>query len=236
MGLMADLTGTSKSIFQVEKLGVKLENSSGNLVVKDNAGDESDVTVKKLFVQGEEIELNSDAAGSGADWKYNIARPASGQAHALTLVLPPTHGAANQILQTSGDDNYTTTWVNPPATTPLLTVDTTTLNWNSAAEVAMFTLPIGAVVDRVKVVIDTSFDGTTAATMSVGTSGAGAAKYMAATQVNLKGTAKDVYESNPGELAVSGTDETLVITFAAASGGVPSAGVARVMVFYVQPA
>jgi LysM repeat protein len=235
MGLFADIFGTSKSTFQIEIGGVKLWNSAGNLIVKDSAAAVSDITVKKPFVQGDEIELNSDAAGSVADWKYLIARPPTGMTEALTLVLPPTHGAANQILQTSGDNAYTTSWVDPSTTTPLLTVDTTTLNWNSAAEVAMFTLPVGAVVDRVKVVIDTPFDGTTAATMSVGTTGAGAAKYMAATLVNLKGTAKDVYESNPGEVPVAGSPESLVITFAAASGGAPSAGVARVFVFYVIP-
>lgn len=234
MGLFADLFGTSKGTFQIEIGGVKLENSSGNLIVKDTSAAVSDITVKKPFVQGNEIDINSDAAGTGADWKYTIARPATGQGQALTLTLPPTHGAANQILQTSGDDNYTTTWVDPASTTPLLTCDTTTLNWNSAAEVAMLTIPVGAIVDRIKVVIDTPFNGT-GGTMSVGTSGAGATKYMASTQVNLKGTAKDVYESNPGEVPVSGSPEAVVITFAAATGS-PSAGVARIMMFYVTPA
>jgi len=51
----------------------------------------------------------------------------------------------------------------------------------------------------------------------------------------LKGTAKDVYETNPGEIPVAGSPEALVITFAAATGS-PSAGSARVMVFYVIPA
>ena len=235
MGLWADLVGTTKAVFQIGIGGVKLSNNAGGLDVTTTGDAPSAITASKLNVTGEIIEFNSDAAGSGADWKYSIQRPASGQPHALTLTLPPTHGAANQVLQTSGDDNYTTTWVDQVSATPMLTCDTTTLNWNSASEVAMFTLPIGAVVDRVKVILDTAFNGTSLATLSVGTTGGGSSKYFAAGQANLKGTAKDVFESNPGEVAVSGSDESLVITFAAASGGSPSAGSARVMVFYVIP-
>jgi hypothetical protein len=233
MGLFADLFGTSKSTFQVEIGGVKLENSAGALVVKDGASAVSDITVKKLFVQGDVIEINSDAAESSADRKYTIQRPAAGMSGAVTLTLPPNDGSPGQVMTTDGSGVLT--FETPSSATPLLTCDTTTLNWNSAAEVSMFNLPVGAIVDRVKVVIDTSFDGTTPATMSVGTTGAGAAKYMASTQVNLKGTAKDVYESNPGELPVSASPEALVITFAAATGGSPSAGIARAMVFYVIP-
>ena len=234
MGLFQDLWGTTKSYFQIAIGGVKLENDSGNLVVKDNAGDESDITVKKAFVQGDSIELNSDAAGSAADWRYTLQRPATGMTEEVTITLPPTHGSPGQVLADVAGDGVLS-FVDPDATSPLLTCDTTTLNWNSAAEVTMFNLPVGALVEKIKVIIDTAFDGTVAATMSVGTTGAGAAKYMASNQVNLKGTAKDVYEVNPGEPEVAGSPEALVITFAAASGGSPSAGSARVMVFYATP-
>lgn len=232
MGLFADLWGTTKSYFQVGIGGVKLGNNSGNLTVKDSSNVDSDITAKKLFLSGNALELNSDAAGSGADWALTLQRPSSGMTEAYTLTLPPTHGSPGQVMTTDGAGNMS--FADPTSTTPTLTVDTTTLNWDSAAEVAMFSLPVGAVVDRIKVVLDTSFDGTSPATMSVGTSGAGATKYMSSTMVNLAGTAKDVFESHPGELPVSGSPEDLVITFAAASGGTPSAGVARVMVFYVQ--
>lgn len=233
MGLFADLLGTTKALFQIGIGGVKLGDSSGNLTVKNNAGADSEITVSKPNVSGDDIDINSDAAGSGADWKYTLQRPASGMTEAVTLVLPPTHGSPGQVATTDGAGVIT--WETQNAITPLLTCDITTLNWNSAAEVTMFNLPVGAIVDRVKVVIDTPFDGTTPATMSVGTTGAGASKYMASNQVNLAGVAKDVYESNPGEVAVAGSVEALVITFAAASGGAPSAGIARVMVFYVIP-
>lgn len=230
MGLFADLIGTTKSFFQIGLGGVKLENSSGNLIVKDNAGNVSDITVKKPFIQGDAIEINSDAAGAGADWKYTLQRPAAGQGAAVTLTLPPNDGSPGQVLTTDGDGVLT--FETPESATPLLTVDTTTLNWNSAAEVAMFNLPVGAVIERVMTIIDTPFDGTSP-TMSVGTTGAGAAKYMAATQVNLAGSAKDVFESHPGEPEISGSPEALVITFAAGAGA--SAGSARVMVFYAIP-
>ena len=233
MGLWADLVGTTKTAFQIGVGGVKLGNSSGNLTVKTTADVDSEITVSKLNVSGNAIEINSDAAGSDADWKYTLQRPASGMSAAVTLTLPVDDGSPSQILTTDGSGVLS--WATAGSTTPLLTCDTTTLNWNSAAEVSMFNLPVGAIVDRVKVVLDTAFNGTSLATLSVGTTGAGASKYFAAGQANLKGTAKDVFESNPGETAVSGSPEALVITFAASTGGSPSAGSARVMVFYVIP-
>jgi len=233
MGLFADLLGTTKTAFQIAIGGVKLVNNGGGLDVTNTSDVSSPITVSKLNVTGEAIEINSDAAGSAADWKYTLQRPATGMEAAVALTLPPNNGSPGQVMTTDGDGNLT--FETPESATPLLTCDTTTLNWNSAAEVAMFNLPVGAVVDRVKVVLDTPFNGTSLATLSVGTTGAGASKYFAAGQANLKGTAKDVYESNPGEVAVSGSPEALVITFAAATGGTPSAGVARVIVFYVIP-
>jgi hypothetical protein len=56
MGLFADLLGTTKAFFQIEIGGVKLGNNAGNLTVKDNAGDDSDVTVKKAFLSGDEAK------------------------------------------------------------------------------------------------------------------------------------------------------------------------------------
>jgi hypothetical protein len=230
MGLFADIWGTTKALFQIGIGGVKLGNSSGNLTVKNNAGDDSEITVSKANVSGNDIDMNSDAAGSGADWKYTLRRPASGMTGAVVMTLPPNDGSPGQVATTDGDGNVT--WETATSATPLLTCDTTTLNWNSAAEVSMFNLPVGAVLEKIKTILDTPFDGG-GASASVGTAGAGAAKYMASGQINLAGTAKDVYESNPGEAAVAGSPEALVITFSAGSGA--SAGSARFMVFYSIP-
>jgi hypothetical protein len=233
MGLFADLLGTTKALFQIEIGGVKLGNSAGNLTVKDNANADADITVKKAFLSGDEIEINSDAAGSGADWKLTLKRPASGMTEAVELTLPPTHGSANQVLKTDGAGVLD--WATAGVTTQMLSCDTTDLAWDqSPATKAMVTLPVGAVVEKVRVILDIPFDGTTPATVSVGTAGS-ASKYMAATQVNLAGTAKDIYESNPGETAVITDPEAVILTFAAASGGTPSAGAARVELHYTIP-
>jgi hypothetical protein len=234
MGLFADLIGTTKAFFQVGIGGVKLGNSAGNLTVKDAADVASDITVKKAFLTGDALEINSDAAGSGADWKYTLQRPASGMTAAVVMTLPANDGSPGQLMSTDGDGNLS--FVDPSLTTPQLTCDTTNLAWDSSNNVAMLNLPIGAVVDRVKVVIDTTFDydNITPPTMSVGIIGA-VSKYMAATQVNLLGAPKDVYESNPGEPPVSGAPEAVKISFTG-SGGAPSVGAARVMIFYVIPA
>jgi len=80
------------------------------------------------------------------------------------------------------------------------------------------------------VVIDTPFDGT-APTMSIGVAGT-ASKYMASTQNNLKGTAADVYGSDPGLTAVSGSPEALIATLAPDSS---SEGSVRVIVTYSIP-
>src|SRR6185503_5420994 len=69
-----------------------------------NPGDSADaeVTMSKLNVSGNIVDLNSDAAGSAADWKYTLQRPASGMSAAVTLTLPPTDGSPGQALVTDG--------------------------------------------------------------------------------------------------------------------------------------
>lgn len=92
--------------------GVRLESNAGGLTVRDT-GDTADApaTVSKLNVSGDAIEINSDAGGAGADWKYTIQRPASGMTAAVGLTLPPDDGAAGQVLQTDGAGVLT--WATP---------------------------------------------------------------------------------------------------------------------------
>jgi hypothetical protein len=233
MGLWKDLIGTTKALFQIEIGGVKLGNSSGNLTVKNGSDADSDVTMAQLHVSGEVIEINSDAANSGADRKYTIQRPITGMGAAVVLTLPPDDGSPNQVLATDG--NGVLTFVDAGVTSSDMHVDTTTLNWDSAAVVACMTVQIGTVVEKVRVIIDTPFNGSVAATMSVGKSGS-VSKYMATTQVDLTGTAKNVYETQPGEPAVTSAPEDIQIAFAAASGGTPNAGSARIEIYYTIPA
>jgi hypothetical protein len=92
----------------------------------------------------------------------------------------------------------------------------------------MFTLPSGAVITAVRVVVDTPFNG--APSLSVGITGT-TSKYMSSTQVDLTADAKTVFEVEPGEPAPGGA-ENLIATYAA---GGATAGSARILVDYVIP-
>jgi hypothetical protein len=228
MGLFADILGTLSTTFQIGKGGVKLKNNGVTLEVKAvNGTTDAALTASKVSISGDVIELNSDAADSAADRKYTIQRPASGMGGAVTLTLPPDDGSASQVLQTDG--NGVLTWASAGTTLDLTHVDTTSFTHGDASPVAMFTLPANAVIEKIAVVIDEAFDGTTP-TMSVGVA-ATPAKFMATTQVDLKGVAGTVYECYPG-LAAEGTTNVMIVTLVPDSS---STGEARVLVYYSTP-
>jgi hypothetical protein len=227
MSIFSDLLGTVSSYFKIGLTGVRLKNNSGNLVVRNNADSaDASVTTSQLLNSGESIVLNSDAAGSGADWTYGVARPTSGMSGNLVITLPPTAGSVGQVLQTDGSNN--TSWVSAGSTAQCLTTDTTTINFGDGATVSAFTLPANAVIEYCYVVIDTPFD--TAAALSVGI-GANNSKYMPTTGNDLQGAAKVSYYNHPGEQA-SGSSESINVYYSAAGA---TAGVARVMVAYSVP-
>lgn len=228
MGLFSDLWGTTKAYFKIGgTTGVMLKNSSGNLLVR-NTGDSTDaaITTSKANISGDSIDLNSDAAGSGADWKYTLARPSSGMSAAVTLTFPVDDGTSGQVLSTDGSGNLS--FIAAGNTALCLKMDTTTLAFNSSSPVAMFSTGAGDIIDHVDVVIDTSFDSTP--TMSVGIVGT-TSKYMGTTDVDLTAVAGTVFTVHPG-LDAQGA-EALIITYSPASA---SAGSARVIVFYGVPA
>lgn len=224
-GLWDDLLGTTRSFFRLGLSGVRLKDSSGNLVVR-NAGDSADaeVTASKVNVSGNSVVINSDAAGSGADFKITLARPTSGMTADVTLTLPVDDGTPSQVLQTDGSGNLS--WVSAGSTAALDHLDTTSLAFGSASPVAMFTTGASDVIEYIDIFVDTAFNGTS--TMSVGISGT-TSKYVAATQVDLTTTGQ--YRIHPGQAAQGA--EALIITYAA---GGASAGAARVVVHYATPA
>lgn len=230
MAIFMDLKGTSQSTFQLGKGGPKLKNNSGVFEAR-NAADSSyvDLVASVLKAASDSIQLNSDAAGAGADWVMTLARPASGMTGAVTYTLPaaPTNG---YVLQTDGSGNLS--WVAPstPAASNIVLTDSTTIGFGASSPVSLFTLPANAVVHKVQVIVDTPYTDA-AATLDVGISGT-PAKYQANAQNDLAGTAKDVYESTPGEQPV-GTTEALIGTL---SAGTSSAGSVRVIVHYSNPA
>lgn len=89
------------------------------------------------------------------------------------------------------------------------------------------TLPANAVVDNVKLIVDTAFDGTSA-TASVGISG-NVTKYMSTTDNNL--TVVGVYEIEPGLLSDSSGEVILISCSPSAS----TVGAARIMLTYSIP-
>jgi len=224
MGKWSDLLGTLKSNFRLGLSGVRLKDSSGNLLVR-NTGDSADAqaTMSQLNVSGEIVDINSDAAGSGADWKYRIQRPTSGMTAAVTLTLPVDDGTASQVLATDG--NGILSWVSAGNTAPDEKVDTTTLGFGTASPLTLFSTGSGDILTKVQIVVDTAFDGTPS--VSIGVAGT-TSKYMASTEVDLKTTG--VYEVHPG-LTAQGA-EALIATY---SAGGASVGSARILVYYCTP-
>jgi len=75
---------------------------SDYLVNDANDSTTGELTMKGLHVTDDGFDLNSDAAASGADWKYTLQRPAAGMTGAVTLTLPVDDGTPDQFLKTNG--------------------------------------------------------------------------------------------------------------------------------------
>lgn len=227
MGIFSDLLGTTAAYFKLGLAGVRLKNNGGNLDVRNNADSaDAEITASKVNVSGDVVVINSDAAGSSADWLYTLQRPASGMTAAVTLTFPTTNGAPSQALITDGDGNLD--WADAGDTSLASKMENTALAFGSSSPVTMFTLPADNLVEKIQVYVDTAFNGT-APTMSVGYTGSTSA-YMPATAVDLKTTG--LYEYHP-LVAISGSTVALEIAYSADSS---SAGAARVVVFYGEPA
>lgn len=225
MGKWSDLFGTLKDSFRLGLAGVRLKNSSGNLLVR-NTGDSADaqVTASKLNMSGDVLDINSDAAGSGADWRYTLQRPSSGMTAAVTLTLPVDDGSPNQVLQTDGSGALS--WASAGSTASSDKVDTTTLAFGTSSPLALFTTGGSDIITKIQIIVDTAFNGTPS--VSIGVSGT-VSKYMAATEVDL--ATVGVYEVHPG-LTAQGA-EALIATY---SAGGASQGSARILVWTATPA
>lgn len=229
---ISDLVGTIKAKFQIGgKTGVNLKNSSGNLLVR-NAADsaDSELTASKVNVSGNDVVINSDAAGSGNDWKLTLRRSGT-QTEEIVVIFPENDGTDGYYLRKKAGGaagEIPIEFVAPPsgASGADLT-DTTSLAFGSSSPVTMFTTSATAVVKEIEVVIDTAFDGTP--TMSVGIAGT-TSKYMASTDNDLTAAATTSFIVHPN-LPAQGA-ESLIITY---SAGGATAGAARVLVTYVEP-
>lgn len=229
-GKFSDILGTLAQKFQIGLKGPLFKNNVGAVEAR-NAADDAYAEIRAaLFATfGNDFELNSGAAGSGADWKMRLRRPSTGMTHDITLVLPATDPAPGQALTVASfeGDVVTLQWTTVAGGSDKLVVDTTTIAFGDSSPVALFTKPANAIIEKIQVVIDTPYNGTPS--LSVGVSGT-TSKYLATTQVDLTAAAGTVFEVTPGKVA--GGSEALIATLA--PGGA-TAGSARTLVSYVIP-
>ena len=226
---LSDLAGTALSYLRIglTTAGVRLKAVTGGLVARDSTDSaDAPITGSQLRASGDSIEINSDAAGSSADWKYTLQRPATGMTAAVTLTLPVDDGSPGQVMQTDGAGGLS--FVTPSAGSANgVLQDDSALAFGDASPKALFTKPTNSSVPMIRVVVTTPFNGT-APLLSIGITGT-TSKYMGTTEVNLKEVG--VYEVFPG-VAVEALAENLIATYAADSS---SAGAARIEIHYVQP-
>lgn len=230
-GRFMDLLGILGSKLQLGIGGPNLKNNSGAIEAR-NAADNAYAVIRASLhaTYGDDFELNSGAAGSGADWKFTLRRPSTGMTHPLTVVFPsgdPTTGQALTVASFTSNI-ITLQWTTIAAGNDKVVVDTTSLAFGTSSPLSMFTLPANAVVREVRIIIDTAFNGTPS--VSIGITGT-TSKYMGSTQVDLTAAAGTVFSVDPG-LASNGSTENIIATYSAGSA---SAGAARLEVAYCIP-
>ncbi|OWK46615.1 hypothetical protein FRUB_00314 [Fimbriiglobus ruber] len=172
--------------------------------------------------------MTARAAGlllSNSGGNTNTVQTASGQASNLTINLPTVVGSSGQAVITDGAGNWSYTTISTAST---LTVETTSVAYNTSSPITQFTLPVNAVIEQVVVYVDTAFTGGTSPNLTVGVSGT-TAKYMGSGDSDL--TTIGSYVIRPG-LTADGSTEALIITYSAGSS---TAGAARVEVQYSVP-
>lgn len=230
--IISDLAGTARTFFKlgiVQGTGAAWKAITGGLVARDvNDSADAPITGSELRASGDSIKINSDAAGSGADWELSIERPATGMTADVTLVLPPDEGSPGDVLTTDGSGNAS--WAAPAVGSPNgVYQDDTAIAFGDSSPIAMFTKPAGSKVALIRVQIVTPYDGA-APTLSIGITGT-TSKYGTTGQVDLKAATGTVFEWDPGE-PVAVSSEPLIGTYNADSS---AAGAAIISVFYVTP-
>jgi len=226
-GIFSDLLGTTKAFFKIGgTAGVRLKNTAGNLTVR-NTGDTADaeITASKVNVSGNGIDLNSDAEGTGSDYKLTLQRAATGMTADVTLTFPINDGTTGQVLQTDGNGNLS--FVSAGSNAMADKLDSTAIAFGSTSPIAMFSTGVDDIVDYIEVVVDTAFNGTPS--LSIGITGT-TSKYAGTTDIDLTQVATTAFQIHPN-LPAQGV-ENLIATYA--QGGA-SAGAARVIVHYATP-
>ncbi len=228
-GRFLDLLGTSYAKLQIglgaSALAIK---AASNKLRARNAADSADAPLVGSIIaaSGDDIELNEDAAGAGADRKLTLRRPSTGMTADLVLTLPPDGGTAGFALITNGAG--VTSWQAVSGGNDKVITDTTSLGFGAGATVAMYNHPTGGVMSQCQVIIDTPFNG--APSVSIGISG-NVSKYVPSTLIDLTQPAGTVFDIAPG-VAAAGGAESIIATYAA---GGATAGAARILTSYSIP-
>lgn len=232
MSRFSDLIGTLSSKFKLGIGGPQLKNNSGTIEARTSADDAyAAIAALLLKVYGNDVVLNAGASESGADWKFTMSRPSTGMTQDLQVIWPsaaPSNGQQLVVSSYSGGV-ITLGYASSDGNANAVILESTPLAFGSSSPLSMFTLPANAVVRKVAVVVDTSFNGTPS--LSVGISGT-TSKYMGSTQVDLTAAGGTVFEVDPG-LAADASSEALIATYSASGA---SAGAARILVEYGVPA
>jgi len=225
----SDLGGTLLNYLKVgyRAAASRLKYVTGGFVIR-NAGDSADaaLTASKLSASGDDIEWNSDAAGTGDDWKQTLSRPATGMTADLQLFLPPVDGSPGDYLGTDGAGQLAFIPL-PGGSTNVPGVDNTALAFGSTSTLAMFTKPANGRLPLILVNVKTAFNGTNP-TVSIGVTGT-LSKYAGTDDIDL--TTVGIYAIYPDEDVTVGT-EAIIATYAADSS---SAGAAIIETTYVVP-
>lgn len=226
MGLWANLFGTFSQTFQIQKGGSLFKNNAGVLEAKTvGDGTLASFNASSLIAGSASVVGSLIAFGDANKVTFQYA---SGQSANTTYTwVKPDNG---KFLTTDGSGNLS--WAvpaEPTVPTDIVHVASKVVAFGASSPVNHKLVPIGAIVTKVQVIIDTAFD--TAATLSVGKAGT-IAKYMATTENDLQGVAGSIYEAVYGNAAITGSDEQVIVTYTANSATV---GSARVLVYYVSP-
>lgn len=137
-----------------------------------------------------------------------------------------TGGSNGYILTTDGAGNLN--FVEPISGASAWKAKTTTITSGSSSTTTIMTLPVGAIVDRASIIVDTPFNGT-APTLTVGLQGGTGFEYIGIGDANIRvGDRYDV----PSQIAASGSTGTIQ-AYLSTDGS--TSGSCRVLITYCIP-
>jgi len=138
-----------------------------------------------------------------------------------------TGGVDGHILTTDGTGNLS--WKEVQSAIDSWKAKGATLVFDATSTSTVLVLPANAIVDKVSVIVDAPFNGTSP-TVSIGLSGGSGFEYASAADINLKSA--DRYDM-PSQVAPTGSVGTIQMLYSASGSSI---GSARVIVTYAIPA